>query len=85
MGQREVINHLKLNPNNWVSVDELSEVTGRNVSSTRHAVRVLVQAGEITRRYDRVDNPEKPGHKRIITWVKLSDSYLHYLAEEGML
>ena len=85
MGQREIIDYLKLNPNTWVTADELTEATNRNASSTRHSIKMLVQAGEITRRYDRVDNPEKPGHKRIITWVKLSDSYLHYLVKEGML
>ena len=85
MGQREVINYLIKNQNDWITRDELIRVTNTSIDSMKITLRTLVQAGEIERRYERVDNPNRPGTKHVITWVKLTNHYKNRLKEEGLL
>lgn len=72
MSQRGIIDYLKKNPENWVNRDEIIKELGITKNTFDHNVLRLVSAGEIERTYERVDNPEKPKTKRIVTWIKLT-------------
>lgn len=79
MGQREVIDYLKRNPDDWVTRDEIIRNTACSLSAINITLKTLVQAGEIERRYERVDNPDEPGKKRVLTWIKLTVPYKYQL------
>ena len=85
MGQRDIINYLIKYPTIWISRDEILRATRMSKDAANKAITKLVQAGEIERRYERIDNPDKPGTKRVITWVKLTTYYKEQLNKEGIL
>ena len=85
MSQRDVIDYLKRYPDTWVTRDEIIRNMNLSLSSANYTIKALVKAGEIERRYERVEDLDKPGYKRVVTWIKLSNSYKLRLMKEGLL
>ena len=85
MSQKDIIDYLKCNPDNWVTRNELMNSLGLSLASANNSIRALIKAGEIERRYVRIDNPNKYGTQVVVTSIKLTNSFKNRLIREGLL
>ena len=85
MGQKEVIDYLKKFPNDWVTRDEIQRYTGCSEDSVVRTIKTLVRSGEVERKYENVYDCVKPAKRRVITWVRLTNTYRKQLENEGLI
>lgn len=86
MGQKEIIDLLKMKPNEWVTKREIYEYCKVGDGSVTIALRKLIQAGEIERKFVYVPNRKKKDSDIMTrSLYKIDNQYYERLKREGLV